>query len=119
MIEGCNSYIDAENCLTCQEGAGLKEDNTCVNLETIEEKQNYYKDENTNKYISCSTLANCITCISSSVCTSFQEGFSLENNRCGEKNDDDNGGLSTDVIVCIVCGCLLFILIFFLVIYFF
>ena len=67
MIEGCNSCSDADNCLTHQDGAGL------------EEKHDYYKDESTNKYMSCSTLENCITCISSSVCTSCQEGFSLEN----------------------------------------
>ena len=64
-------------------------------------------------------MENCITCISSSVCTSCQEGFSLENNKCGEKNDDDNGGLSTGAIVGIVCGCLLFLLLFLLIIYLF
>ena len=95
LIEDCNSCREADNCLTCQDGVGLTENNNCISVATVEEKHDYFKDENTNKFINCLTLENYITCISSSVCTSPQEGFTLENNQCTkneEKKDDD--GLS-------------------------
>ena len=84
---------------------------------SVEEKHDYYKDEN-NKYISCSTLDNCLTCISSSVCTSCKEGFTIGNDKC-EKNEEkkDDGDLSTGAIIGIACGCLLFLLLLLLIFY--
>ena len=118
LIKDCEKCTDTDTCFQCQDGAGLTNNDSCINTTLVEEKHDYYKDENTNTFISCLTLGHCLTCISSSVCTSCKEGFTLGNNKC-EKNEEnkDDGGLSTGAIIGIVGGCLLFLLLLLLIFY--
>ena len=112
LIQDCHRCNDSSTCLECQEEAGLIDNDTCVNINIIEENKNYYKDEKTNRYISCSIMDNCITCESGSVCTSCQEGFILNDNKlCHKIEEDDDDGLSTGAIIGIVFGCVGFLLI--------
>ena len=112
LIQDCHRCNDSSTCLECQEEAGLIDNDTCVNINIIEENKNYYKDEKTNRYISCSIMDNCITCESGSVCTSCQEGFILNDNKlCHKIDEDDDDGLSTGAIIGIVFGCVGFLLI--------
>ena len=94
----------------------LTEDDACVNEAEIEEKHDYYKDEITNKYISCSIMCHCLTCNSSSVCTSCEAGFNLDNNKCKEEEKDS--GLSKGAIAGISLGSLFFLLILLAIAYF-
>ena len=55
---------------------------SCLQRRIIEENKNYFKDEISNKYISCSILENCIKCKSKTECISCQEGFFINNNIC-------------------------------------
>ena len=82
----------------------------------VEEKHDYYKDEN-NIFISCLTLDHFLTCISSSVCTSCQEGFTLNINQYINSEEKEDGGLSIGAIMGIVFGFLLFLLITRLILY--
>ena len=64
-------------------------------------------------------MENCITCDSSTVCTSCQEGFTLNDHSCSNiANDEDDDGLSTGAIIGIVFGCVGFLLLIAGVVYF-
>ena len=89
--------------------SGLLYNNTCLSKKIIEDENNYYKDDITNKYISCATLDNCVKCLSKTICTHCQEGFVINNNICEKIKDSDNN-LSTGAIVGIIVGCLVFLL---------
>ena len=57
-------------------------------------------------------MPNCSTCYSGSVCTSCQEGFNLDNNKCIKSDEDDkDSGLSKGAVVGISLGSVLFLLI--------
>ena len=84
----------------------------------IEENKNYYKDEITEKYISCSIIDNCISCESSTKCISCKNGFSVNNNYLCEEIPEDNSKLSTGAIIGIVLGCLFFLLLVVIIGYF-
>ena len=116
LIKDCNKCTDSKTCINCKEGTGLIDDNTCLSETIIENNKNYYYDASTQKYISCSVIENCLTCVSSTVCTSCKSGFKLNNNICNEDEDDDK--LSTGAIIGIVFGCLGFLLILALIVYF-
>ena len=119
LIKDCHQCNDTTTCYSCQNGAAIIGDNnTCINETILIEDKNYFKDENTQKYISCSSVINnCITCDSSTICTSCQTGFTLNNNLC-KNDDDDDDGLSTGEIIGIVFGCIGFLLLVAFVIYF-
>ena len=111
LIQDCRKCSNADTCFVCQDGAGLTIDNACVNEALVKQNHEYYKDEN-DKYISCSIMPNCSTCYSGTVCTSCQEGFNLDNNKCIKSDEDDkDSGLSKGVIVGISLGSVLFLLI--------
>ena len=111
LIQDCKKCSNADTCLVCQEGAGLTINNACVNEALVQQNHEYYKDEN-DKYISCSIMSNCHTCNSGSVCTSCQEGFNLDNNKCIKSVEDDkDSGLSKGAIVGISFGSVLVLLI--------
>jgi len=121
LIPNCNSCENNEKCLTCQEGSGLiGANNTCVSENLIEQEHIFYKDETTGNYISCSIIDNCITCSSSTTCTSCQNGFKINsNNICEKINDsDDDSGLSTGAIIGIVIGCVAFLALIALLVYY-
>ena len=109
LINNCNRCNDSQTCLECQDGFGLIDNNTCLIKEVLEGNQNYFIDKETKKYISCSIMEHCITCNSSSVCTSCKEGFILENDKCKNPNEGKDKGLSGGAIAGIVIGCLGFI----------
>ena len=112
LIENCHQCSDITSCSSCKENAFLTNVDTCISKASIEENKNYYKDETTQRYISCSVIANCITCDSGTVCTSCQNGFRLDNNKCvSNNNEDDDNNLSTGAIIGIVFGSLGFLLI--------
>ncbi len=90
LIQDCHRCNNSSTCLECQEEAGLIDNDTCVNINIIEENKNYYKDEKTNRYISCSIMDNCNTCESRTECTSCLDGFILSNNLCNKINNDNN-----------------------------
>lgn len=120
LIPDCNRCNNSNTCYECQGNAALIDNNTCLPKEIIEDNPNYFKDEITNKYISCSIINNCVTCESSTKCLSCENGFDLKNDICinkesdsndGNDNNDDNNKLSTAAILGIVFGCLGFLLI--------
>ena len=120
LIENCRRCNNSTSCYSCQEEAALIDNDTCIPKALIEENENYFRDATTQKYISCSVISNCVTCDSSTVCTSCLEGFILNNNNKCDKidntnnnndSDDDSSRLSTGAIIGIVFGCLGFLLI--------
>ena len=115
LIQDCQRCNDSSTCLECQGDSALIDNNTCANKTEIEENKNYFKDEKTNMYISCSVMDNCVTCASSTDCTSCKNGFTLNNKKCVNNNEngknDNDDGLSTGAIIGIVFGCLGFLLI--------
>jgi len=119
VIKDCQRCNDTSTCYSCQEGAGLIDNDTCVDKTVLEQNKNHYYDETSKRYISCSVMENCITCDSSTVCTSCQEGFTLNDHSCNNiANDEDDNGLSTGAIIGIVFGCVGFLLLVAGVVYF-
>ena len=109
LIENCNECENYENCLNCKDGSGLTNENKCVSESMVEQNHNYFKDEN-NRYISCSIIENCISCTSSTICTSCQNGYKINGVNICEKIDDDNDNdLSKGAIAGIVIGCFAFL----------
>ena len=118
-IKDCQRCNDTSTCYSCQEGAGLIDNDTCVDKTVLEQNKNHYYNETSKRYISCSVMDNCITCDSSTVCTSCQEGFTLNDHSCSNiANDEDDDGLSTGAIIGIVFGCVGFLLLIAGVVYF-
>ena len=92
--------------------SALIDNDTCLKKTELEEKKNYFKDETTNRYISCSIMDNCNTFDSRTECTSCLDGFFLSNNLCNKINNDNNDdGLGTGAIIGIVFGAVGFLLI--------
>ena len=119
LISECNSCSDRTNCTECLDGSVLEQNNSCINI-TLVKNSYYILDNESNKYISCSIIENCVTCSSRTVCTKCEEGFRVNNNICQKivPNNDDKQGLSTGEIVGIVFGCVGFLLIVSGVVYF-
>ena len=116
MINGCYKCQDSSTCFECGNGFGLIDNDTCLEKTKVEENNEYYYNETSNRYISCSIIENCLTCDSDTTCTSCKEGFIVNNNKCQEiisngnlSNEDKK--LSTGAIIGIVFGCLGFLLI--------
>ena len=111
LISDCNKCYNDSTCFECGNNFALLENDTCLSETIIEEKKNFYKDEITNKYVSCSIMDNCLTCSSSKVCLSCKEGFRINTNNQCEKNIEENDNkLSTGGIIGIVFGCVGFLL---------
>ena len=105
LIQDCDRCTNSENCFQCKDGSGLTNDNNCVSESMVQENHNYYKDEKTNRYISCSIIENCISCTSSTICTSCQNGYKINNdNTCEKINDSSDDDLSKGAIAGIVIG---------------
>ena len=115
LIKYCNKCNENYTCHDCLDEAYLIDNVSCILKSIIEKNKNYYKDNSTNRYISCSIIPNCIICDSSTVCTSCEEGFFLNNKICSKiinnkNNDDNDSGLSKGKIIGIVFGCFGFLL---------
>jgi len=112
LIKDCHKCNETSKCYECQEDSALIDNDTCLKKTEIEEKKNYFKDETTNRYISCSIMDNCNTCESRTECTSCLDGFILSNNLCNKINNDNNDddGLGTGAIIGIVFGVVGFLL---------
>ena len=112
LINLCHTCSDESTCTSCEDDAALEINDKCVSNELIQ-NNNYYLDETTTKYVSCSIIDNCLTCTSGTVCTSYNEGYALTEEKKRQKIDGRNGGgnLSSGGIVGIVFGCLGFLLI--------
>ena len=110
LIEDCNECENYQNCLNCKDGSGLTNNNKCISESIVEQNHNYYKDETTNRYISCSIIENCISCTSSTICISCKNGYKINSdNICEKVNDKDDNDLSKGAIAGIVIGCFLFL----------
>ena len=116
----CTNCISQTECTQCQTDYILDAEKKCISQEDIN-SQFYFIDEDTEKYLRCSIIDNCIKCLSRSECILCQNGFELNNNICKkiEINDNDDDKLSTGAIIGIVFGCLGFLLIVAAFIYFF
>ena len=112
LIKDCHKCNETSKCYECQEDSALIDNDTCLKKTELEEKKNYFKDETTNRYISCSIMDNCNTCESRTECTSCLDGFILSNNLCNKINTDNNDddGLGTGAIIGIVFGVVGFLL---------
>ena len=117
LIKDCDRCYNDNTCFKCQDEAELLENDTCISKEIIEQEQNFFKDENTNKYISCSVIEHCLSCKSKTECIKCEEGFDLNNNKCSD-NDEENKGLSKGAVAGIVIAVVLFLLILGLIAYF-
>ena len=123
LVEYCIKCNDNFTCNKCQTEAYLIDNGTCILKKIIEKNKNYYKDNSTNRYISCSIIPNCATCNSATVCISCQEGFFLRNNICNKiinnkiSDDNDDISLSKGKIIGIVFGCFGFLLLIIGIIY--
>ena len=91
--------------------------NSCVSNALID-NNSYFKDETTNKYVSCSIIDNCLACTSRTVCTKCKEGFNVDNNNICQVNPEDDNKLSKGAIAGIVIGCLGFLFLVALFVYF-
>lgn len=82
LISDCNKCYNTSTCFDCKEAFVLIENDTCLSKEIIEKDNYYFRDETTNKYISCSSImTNCIKCNSSYVCLLCQDGYNINNNK--------------------------------------
>ena len=121
LINNCMKCNENLTCIECQSESVFLDNDTCVHENDVKDDNHYFKDGTTNKYISCSIIDNCNLCISSTECTSCQEGFTMSNNICkriiNENNDDENK-LNTGAKIGIVFGCLGFLAMVVLVAYF-
>ena len=110
LISLCYKCENEAFCTECGNEGALEENNTCINNSLVE-NNNYFLNKTSNKYISCSIIDNCFSCISKTECTSCQHGFILNSNKICEKvEDNDNNKLSTGVIIGISFGCLGFLI---------
>ena len=111
LISYCNKCYNASNCFECGDSSALLYNDTCLTKEILEKEKYFYKDETTNKYVSCSIMDNCLTCISNKECLSCQEGYKINNNKCEKiEKENNNNKLSTGAIIGIVFGCVGFLL---------
>ena len=117
LIKDCDRCNNDNTCYKCQNEFELLENDTCISKVKIEQDQNFFKDETTNKYISCSVIEHCLSCKSKTECIKCEEGFDLNNNKCSD-NDEENKGLSKGAAAGIVIGVFLFLLLLALIAYF-
>ena len=119
LINLCHKCDNETTCTVCGSDGALEENDKCID-KTLVENNNYFINETTGKYVSCSIINNCIKCSSSTKCLDCQEGFELKNNICqstsggsntDNNNNNDDNKLSTGAIVGIVIGVLGFLLI--------
>ena len=81
----------------------IEENDKCVSDNLIKENY-YYKDEESNKYVNCGIIENCLTCTSETKCISCIEGFEIVDDKCQKIINQENDKLSTASIVGIVLG---------------
>ena len=62
LIKDCVKCNNSNTCYECQSDTVLIDNNTCVKLIEIKENNNFFRDEETQKYVSCSIIPQCITC---------------------------------------------------------
>ena len=116
LIKDCDRCYNDNTCYKCQNEFELLENDTCISKEIIEQEQNFFKDETTNKYISCSVMEHYLSCKSGTECIKCQEGFDLNNNKCSD--EEENKGLSKGAIAGIFIGVFLFLFLLALIAYF-
>ena len=118
LIHLCHKCSNEKTCIQCGAEGALVQDDTCINNSLVI-NNNYYKNETSQKYTSCSIIDNCFKCLSDTECILCQEGFELDNNdRCIRISYDEDSGLSTAAIIGIIFGCIGAILIAGVIIYF-
>ena len=110
LISLCYKCNSETTCTDCGEEGQLEENDSCISNELVE-NHNYFKDETINKYVSCSIIENCVTCTSSTICTSCKDGYNVNNNICQIISSDEDKKLTTGAIIGIVFGCLGFLLV--------
>ena len=111
LISLCHKCNNESTCTDCGTDGSLDINDKCASNDQIQ-NNNYYLDETTNKYVSCSIINNCLTCSSNTICISCNPGYILNNDKkCDKINEDDDDGLSTGAIIGIVFGSLGFLLI--------
>ena len=87
LLPGCNQCFNSSSCYNCNDESVLLENDICLSKNVLEEKHNYFIDETTKKYFSCSIIDNCISCLSKTECTSCQNGYILNNDKlCDQIN---------------------------------
>ena len=107
-IQGCDRCESGNACIECNSDYQLDENDKCFYSSLIGTK--YYLDPNTGKYASCTKIANCQECISSTGCTKCQNGYILNNDLCekiNEKNNDNSKSLAICAIVLSVISSLI------------
>jgi len=111
LISLCHKCNNESTCTDCGTDGSLDINYKCASKDQIQ-NNNYYLDEATNRYVSCSIINNCLTCSSNTICISCNPGYILNNDKkCDKINEDDDDGLSTGAIIGIVFGSLGFLLI--------
>ena len=110
LISLCHKCNNESTCTDCGTDGSLDKNDKCASNDQIQNK-NYYLDEATNRYVSCSIINNCLTCSSDSICISCNPGYILNNDKKCDKINDEDDSLSTGAIIGIVFGCLGFLLI--------
>ena len=118
LIKSCSRCNNSNTCYKCQDDVDLLENNTCISKEIVEQGQNFFKDEITNKYVSCSVMEHCLSCKSRTECIKCEEGFALNNNGCFDDDNEETKGLSKGAIIGIVVGIVLSLLLLILIAYF-
>ena len=103
LINNCNKCTNNETCIKCEERFQIEQNDKCVSENLINENY-YYKDEESNKYVNCGIIENCLTCTSETKCISCIEGFEIVDDKCQKIINQENDKLSTASIVGIVLG---------------
>ena len=123
FINECDRCTSKETRIKCVDGYETGENGECISVDEINQ-QNYYKDEETQKYIKCDIIDYCVKCSSGEKCLECQEGYNLINDICqrSQNNQDDQNSsdkLSGGAMAGIVLGCVAFLSLVSFLVYFF
>ena len=120
-VSNCIKCSNKYSCLQCHEDYILVNNNTrCITQSSLDNNMFYYnpiteiytscsdffKNETSQKYVSCSIINNCIKCTSDTECILCNEGYYIDNNKCLRNLINDDNGLSNSAILGIIFGCI-------------
>ena len=123
LINECDRCTSKETRIKCVDGYETGENGECISVDEINQ-QNYYKDEETQKYIKCDIIDYCVKCSSGEKCLECQEGYNVINDtfQKSQNNQDEQSSsdkLSRGAIAGIVLGCVAFLSLASFLVYFF
>ena len=105
LISLCHKCKNENTCIECINEGALLENDSCIHNVFIL-NNSFFKNETSQKYVSCSIINNCIKCTSDTECILCNEGYYIDNNKCLRNLINDDNGLSNSAILGIIFGCI-------------